>query len=426
MTEPAAGVTEYKSPTSRSDGIIAVLAGFLGWTFDAFDYFLVTLVAPNIAATYGISEDKVKWTLWGTLFSRPVGALIFGLLADRYGRRRPLMLNLVFYSTLSVLSGLSPTFGIFFACRILFGIGMGGEWGVGASLALEKVPVKLRGLMSGILQEGYAFGSLLSSAAFLFLLPLFDRWMSHGAKIPPGGWRLLFLLGGLPALLSLVIRSRVRESEVWEKTRSGNWSSIGSTLLSHWKVFLMLVAVMFGMNLSSHGTQDNFPKLLTAHYKLGAYGKGGINAVGAIGAIIGGIVVGMISGRLGRRRSMVISLLGAVAMVPVWAFAPTMAVLIAATFLIQFFVQGAWGVVPAYITEMSPDSVRGVLPGFAYQCGAALSGGIVVAQEAMEGRMSLAQSMALTAVEVFVFAAIVIECSRERRNIVFGEAQAAG
>jgi SHS family lactate transporter-like MFS transporter len=424
MTEPAAGVDD-KSPTSRSDGIIAVLAGFLGWTFDAFDYFLVTLVAPNIAATYHVSEDKVKWTLLATLFSRPVGALIFGLLADRYGRRRPLMLNLIFYSTLSVLSGLSPTYKTFLVCRILFGVGMGGEWGVGASLALEKVPVKLRGLMSGILQEGYAFGSLLSSAAFLFLLPMFNRWMSHGPTIPSGGWRLLFVLGGLPAILSLIIRSKVRESEVWEKTRSGSWSSIGSTLASHWKVFLMLVAVMFGMNLSSHGTQDNFPTLLTVQYKLDAFGKAGVNGIGAIGAIIGGIVVGMISSRLGRRRSMVISLLGAVAMVPVWAFAPSMAILIAGTFMIQFFVQGAWGVVPAYITEMSPDSVRGVLPGFAYQCGAAMSGGIIVAQNAMKGHMSLAQSMALTAVEVLIFAAIVIECSRERRNIVFGQAEAA-
>jgi SHS family lactate transporter-like MFS transporter len=411
MAEP-----DYRAAAahSRSDGVIAVLAGFLGWTFDAFDYFLVTLCSKNIAATFGVGKTEMSWVISGTLLTRPLGALVFGLLADRFGRRRPLMVNLVFYSTLSVLSGLAPTFTLFFICRLLFGIGMGGEWGVGASLALEKVSIKWRGLISGVLQEGYAFGNLLSSAAVLLLYPVFER------HFPQNGWRPLFVIGGLPAILSLLIRSKVRESEVWEKSKAGSWSSLGSSLWRHWHVFLGITAVMLMMNFSSHGTQDKFPDLLVDKWHFGVNGKAGVNAVGAVGAIIGGIFVGAISNRVGRRLSMVTCLLLAAVTIPLWAFAPTVALLIVGTFMIQFFVQGAWGVVPAYITEMSPDEVRGVLPGFAYQCGVAISGSIVVVQTALESRMSLAQSMASTAALVFVAGAVVIAFSRERRGIAFG------
>ena len=223
-----------------------MLAGFLGWTLDAFDFFLVTLCLPAIAETFQVEKKDIALTIALTLAMRPVGAFIFGLLADRYGRRKPLMINLVFYSALSIASGFAPTFAWFVVFRVLFGIGMGGEWGVGASLAMEKVPPKWRGILSGLLQEGYAVGSLLASGAYFFIFP------HHG-------WRPLFVIGGAPAVLALFIRFRVKESEVWRKSKSESWSNLGGAIASHWRLFLGLTLLMWMMNLASHGTQDMFP-----------------------------------------------------------------------------------------------------------------------------------------------------------------------
>src|SRR4029077_12141114 len=194
-----------------------------GWMLDAFDFFLVVMTLTAIAREFGKSDAAIALSLLLTLLFRPVGAFIFGLLADRYGRRIPLMLDLVFYSIIEVLSGFAPNYTVFIILRALFGIGMGAEWGVGASLAMEKVPARLRGLLSGFLQQGYATGYLLAAICYFLL---FERL----------GWRPLFFLGGLPALLALFVRMRVAESAVWEKTRHADWGSLGRAILSHWKL----------------------------------------------------------------------------------------------------------------------------------------------------------------------------------------------
>src|SRR6267378_6126549 len=176
----------------RNDTRATVVAGFLGWTLDAFDFFLVVMCLTAIAAEFHQPDTAIAATLTVTLAFRPVGAFIFGLLADRYGRRLPLMLDLIFYSVVEVLSGLAPSYWSFLVLRALFGIGMGGEWGVGASLVMEKVPPRLRGVFSGLLQQGYAAGYLLAALCYLVVYP---RW----------GWRPLFFIGGLPALLALYV-----------------------------------------------------------------------------------------------------------------------------------------------------------------------------------------------------------------------------
>src|SRR5678816_2585144 len=232
--------TRSASPNS------AVLASFLGWTLDAFDFFLVVFTLTAIGKEFGASDAKMASTLAITLAFRPVGAFVFGLMADRYGRRLPLMLTLVFFSVMEVLSGLAPSYTVFFIFRALFGIGMGGEWGVGASLAMEAAPKGRRGLLSGFLQEGYACGYLLAAVVYFLVFPRY-------------GWRPLFFIGGLPALLAVYVRSKVPESEVWIKSRHADWSSLGKSILSHWKLFLYLLALMTMMNFISHGTQDMYP-----------------------------------------------------------------------------------------------------------------------------------------------------------------------
>jgi len=400
--------TDIELTAGSSDRNAAVLAGLLGWTLDAFDFFIVTLCSDHIAATYHRTRADITFTILLTLMMRPIGAFIFGLLADRYGRRKPMMANLVFYSTMSVLSGLSPTYHTFLICRLLFGVGMGGEWGVGASLAMEKVPVRLRGLLSGLVQEGYAFGGLLASGAYFLIWPRFHEWQP------------LFWIGGLPALLALFLRFNVKESEVWQRARQGNWSKLGAALISHWKTFLIMFVLMLMMNLSSHGTQDLFPARLK-EFSLSSGKVAGINAVSQVGMICGGLFVGFISDRIGRRRAMVSAFILATMAVPLWAFAPTLSLLMLGAFLLQFMVQGAWGVIPAHITELSPDSVRGFLPGFAYQCGAAACASVLPIQEHFAKQVGLAYAMATCAFVILPVAAIVVALGPESRGIVFGQ-----
>jgi SHS family lactate transporter-like MFS transporter len=332
-----------------------------------------------------------------------VGALIFGLLADRYGRRLPLMINLVFYSLLEVLSGLAPDYWTFFVCRALFGIGMGGEWGVGASLAMEKVPPRWRGVLSGVLQEGYAVGYLLAATCYFFVFP---HW----------GWRPMFFIGGLPALLAIFVRFRVKESAVWEKNKAESWSHLGRGIATQWRLFLYLTGLMMMMNFISHGTQDMYPTFLKVQRGFLPREVALIAVTYNVGALLGGIAFGLLSDRFGRRRSMVSAILLAVLMIPLWAYAPTTPLLVAGAFLMQFMVQGAWGVIPAHITELSPDSVRGFLPGFAYQCGVFLAGTVAYIEAVFAARTTYANAMALTAVTVFLVGAMVVALGPERRG----------
>jgi SHS family lactate transporter-like MFS transporter len=389
----------------------AVFASFLGWTLDAFDFFLVVFTLTAIGTEFGVSDAAMAATIAVTLAFRPVGGLIFGLMADRYGRRIPLMLSLVFFSTMEVVSGLAPNYTVFFIFRALFGIGMGGEWGVGASLAMEKAPAKRRGLLSGFLQQGYACGYLLAAIVYFLVYPTF-------------GWRPLFFIGGLPALLAIYVRSQVTESEVWLKTRHTDWSSLGRTIVSHWRLFFYLLGLMTMMGFVSHGTQDMFPTFLQRDWGFTPGQRAALSAFSMVGAIVGGLTGGHLSDRFGRRRAMIAALIGGILVIPAWAFAPSLGILVAGAFLMQFMVQGAWGVIPAHITELAPDSVRGFLPGFAYQCGMALSGSVAVIEAAFAKNSSYAVAMALTAVTVFTLAALVTWLGKEKPGIVFGEVPA--
>jgi SHS family lactate transporter-like MFS transporter len=393
--------------SASSDHVHAVLASFLGWTLDAFDFFLVVFVLTDIAKEFGKSKPEMALAITLTLAMRPLGAFIFGLMADRYGRRLPLMIDLVFFSVVEVLSGLAPNYWTFMVLRALFGIGMGGEWGVGASLAMEKAPRLMRGILSGLLQEGYATGYLLAAFCYLFVFP---HW----------GWRPMFFIGGLPALLAVYVRLGVRESEVWEKTRHTEWSHLGRAIVSNWRLFLYLFVMMTMMNFVSHGTQDMYPTFLKEQRGFNERTVSYIAIIYNVGAILGGLAMGWYSDRVGRRRAMVTSLLLAMLAIPLWAYAPTTPLLVAGAFALQFMVQGAWGVVPAHINELSPDSVRGFLPGFAYQCGVAVAGTVAYIEAVFAARFSYASAMALTAATVFTLAAVVVSLGSERHAQEFG------
>jgi SHS family lactate transporter-like MFS transporter len=398
--------SQVENPSDRNH---AVAASFLGWTLDAFDYFLVVYCLTAIARDFHRSDKDMALAITVTLAFRPVGAFFFGLLADRYGRRVPLMIDLVFYSIVEVATAFAPGYTWFLILRGLFGIGMGGEWGVGASLAMEKVPPRLRGILSGLLQQGYALGNLLAALCYLFL---FQRW----------GWRPMFLIGGLPALLALFVRVKVKESEAWERTRSADWSQLWASIFSNWKLFLYIALLMTFMNFSSHGTQDMYPTFLQRYFHFDASKRSIISAVSSVGAIAGGIFFGWLSDRIGRRKSIVIALVLAVIVIPLWAFSPVTAMIVAGAFVMQFMVQGAWGVIPAHLSELAPDSVRSFLPGFGYQCGVLISGSIVYIQAFLAERMSYPSTMAATGAVVFIGGAIVTALGRERRGRQFGTA----
>jgi SHS family lactate transporter-like MFS transporter len=405
-------VTTTGSVQAGSDGASdhrsALLAGYLGWTLDAFDFFLVVMCLTAIGREFHKSDQEMALATVITLAFRPVGALLFGLMADRYGRRLPLMLDLIFYSVVEVASGFAPNYTTFLVLRALFGIGMGGEWGVGASLAMEKVPARLRGLLSGFLQQGYATGYLLAAVCYLCL---FERL----------GWRPLFFIGGLPALLALFVRVHVKESEVWKQTRHESWSHLGRAIVSHWKLFLYLAFLMMAMNFVSHGTQDMYPTFLERQWHFGVYGRSAVTACSMVGAILGGTLFGWLSDKFGRRRSMIAALLLATSVIPLWAFAPSLPLLVTGAFLMQFLVQGAWGVIPAHLSELSPDSIRGFLPGFGYQCGVLLASSVSYIEAVFARRTSYAVAMAGTAVTVFLLAAATTAMGPERRAAKFGE-----
>jgi len=389
----------------------AVLAGFLGWTLDAFDFFILTLVIDDIAKSFGRTRPDVALALTVTLAMRPVGAIVFGIMADRLGRRLPLMLNVIFYAVISVLSGLAPSYQVFLLLRMLFGIGMGGEWGVGASLALESASPRFRGLLSGLLQEGYALGNLLSAIAFRLVYPYFN------SLYPGNGWRLMFFLGGLPALLSLFIRARVKESDAWHEHRM-DWASYRRSLPRFWKRFAYLVILMTMMNFMSHGTQDMYPTLLG---RLG-YGKTGVadlTMLSGLGAILGGLAFGYYSDRTGRRRAMLIAMVCGLAVVPFWIAGASPISIVAGVFLMQFFVQGAWGVIPAHINELSPNHLRGFFPGFAYQLGVMFAASIPYVESALGERYTYTQSMGGLVTLVFIVAFIVTATGPEAKGVSF-------
>ena len=386
----------------------AMVAGFSGWLLDAFDFFLVTFCLTAIARDFHKSDAQIALVITMTLAFRPVGGFVFGMLADRYGRRRPLMVNIGCFAVAEVLTGLASSYTMLLIVRALFGVVMGGQWGVGASLVMEKAPAGRRGMLSGLLQEGYAAGNVLAALSFFFL---------YGRV----GWRPLFFLGSLPALLLvLLIRFRVKESEVWERSKSQSWGEQWREIASHWKLFLYLLAFMTMMLFASHGTQDMYPTFLQRQWHFSPMRRSAITAFSGVGAIIGGIIVGHLSDRWGRRRAIITAFVVGIAMIPLWAFAPNQGLLVLGAFLMQFMVQGAWGVIPAHLAELSPDSVRAFLPGFAYQSAGVLASSVVYIEAVYAQKTSYATAMALTAVSVFALASIMAAVGRERRGHTFG------
>ncbi|HVW84788.1 MAG TPA: MFS transporter, partial [Bryobacteraceae bacterium] len=337
--------------SSRANARYAVTAGFLGWTIDAFDFFVLVFTIPAIAKEFGRPIPAIALTLTASLVMRPVGAFVFGLLADRYGRRPILMANILFYSAMEILSGLAGSYPVFLALRLLYGIGMGGNWGVGASLALESAPSEKRGIVSGLLQEGYAFGNLLAAIAYYLVFP---HW----------GWRAMFFVGAAPALLTLLACVRVQEPEAWRESRT-DWSTYRQEIFRNRKLFFYLVALMTMMTFISHGTQDLYPTFLQKQRRYSVDATALISGISMVGAILGGLTFGHLSDRWGRRRTMVRAVLLAVAVIPLWVLAPNMSLTILGGFVMQMMVQGAWGVVPVHLNELSPAPLRGFFPGFA-------------------------------------------------------------
>jgi SHS family lactate transporter-like MFS transporter len=390
--------------TREEPWLSAFLAGLAGWTLDAFDFFLIVLALTAIGRDFGRSVPEMALTAAATLALRPVGAFLFGFLSDRYGRKLPLIVNLCLFSAIELATGFAHTFTSFILIRALFGVVMGGQWGVGVSLAMEKVPVRRRGILSGLLQQGYAIGFLLAALAYF---TLFDRF----------GWRPLFYLGSAPALLSaLFVGLNVKESETWKQNHSESFGQIFRTLASHWKLFVYFTVFMMTMHMSSHGTQDMYPTFLEKDWGIHGKEKAVITAVSMVGAIVGGLSIGWISDHLGRRRTMKFALIGAILSIPLWAFSHTLPLLVAGAVLMQFFVQGAWGVVPAHVAEVSPDSVRGSLPGLGNQFGVLLSGGIGFIEATLAKGRSFSVAMALTALTVFLIAILMTFAGREKRS----------
>jgi MFS transporter, SHS family, lactate transporter len=400
----------------------AFLAALLGWTMDAFDYFLIVFVFPDIARDFHTSLTSVTFATTLTLALRPVGAFLFGLWADKRGRRVALMADVVLYSMVEVLSGLSTSLAMLLVLRAIYGVGMGGEWGLGASLALEKLPPEKRGFFSGVLQQGYALGYLLAAIAFYLVVPHFD--VHHG-------WRILFVVGALPALLALFIRMRVSESEPWERTRERmvrTRTPLRRVLLDRGVLrrFAYLVLLMTAFNLMSHGTQDIYPTFLRVAHRASADRAVVIAIVYNIGAILGGTLLGALSQRLGRRRTIMLAAALALPVVPLFAFSSSLGMLTLGAFLMQFLVQGAWGVIPAHLTELSPDEIRGLYPGVTYQLGNLLAAVNLPIQ------LSLAQShgygVAIAAVIVPVLLAVIVLAAigGEARGVPFGRGGVAG
>jgi SHS family lactate transporter-like MFS transporter len=391
-----------------------VTASFLGWALDAFDFFLVVFVLKSLAADFGSDVKAVTYAIFITLAMRPVGAFVFGRLADRFGRRPALMGSILLYSATELASASAPSLSVFLLWRALYGIAMGGEWGVGASLAFETVPVAARGMVSGILQAGYPSGYLL--AAIVYGL-LFDHI----------GWRGMFVVGASPALLVLYIRSRVPESETWAANRVRAASrSLSSALRGHWMLALYAVALMTAFNFFSHGTQDLYPTFLGSQRGFSVATISTIAIVYNVGAICGGIFFGTLSSRIGRRRAIILAALLALPALPFWAYAHTAAIVAVSAFMLQFMVQGAWGVVPVHLNELSPEGLRATFPGVVYQLGNLLASINATLQASLAIRHGTAShpdyafALSLVCGIVIAFLVLLVAIGPERRDVRFG------
>ena len=399
-------IADLKSlePSQRS----AIWASYLGWTLDAFDFFLMVFMLSTIAKEFGTDVKAVSQGVFLTLAARPIGAFVFGWLAERFGRRPVLMDDIIFFSIFELASGFAPTLTSLLVLRFLFGVGMGGEWGLGASLVMESIPAKLRGPVSGLLQSGYPSGYFVASLVYFLL---FDTI----------GWRGMFMVGVAPALLVLLIRMHVKESPVFEARRGKPHVNPVIELARHWKIALYLVVLMTAFNFFSHGTQDLYPTFLQKQHHFDTHTTGILAAVMNVGAIVGGIGFGIWSEKLGRKKAIILASLLALPIIPLWAFSATPVLLGLGAFLVQVAVQGAWGIVPVHLNELSPPLARSLFPGFAYQLGnliasknAPIQAGIAEARGNDYG-FALAVVCAITAVVIAIWTAL----GPERKNAEF-------
>ena len=392
------------------------VACFLGWALDAFDFFLLTFVIVPMAHDFSTSVAELSYAITLTLAMRPLGAFIFGLLGDRFGRRIPLMIDIIFYSLMELLTAFSPNYTWLLIFRALYGIGMGGEWGLGASLAMETLPTEARGLFSGILQQGYAFGYLLAAVAYWIVFPFF-------------GWRGLFVAGALPAFLVVYIRTRVPESPVWlrQQHRAPSfWNDVLIVLRGHWALFLYVILLMTAFNAMSHGTQDMYQTFLGEQRHYSVTQKAATGIIYAFGAICGGTVVGHFSQKWGRRRLIILTAALGIILIPLWVFSPRFALLVIGGFAMQFMVQGAWGIVPVHLNELSPDAVRGTFPGFAYQLGNLFAANTAVIEAQLAdrfrdagGRPDYAKALALFSLVIFLVLILLAAIGPEKRGKEF-------
>ena len=394
------------------------LAAFLGWTLDAFDFFIVTFIIKDISKEFHLETSQTLFAITIALLFRPVGALIFGTLADKYGRRGPLMASILLYSAFELASGFAPTFTVLVVLRALYGVAMGGEWGVGAALSLESMPAEARGFFSGILQQGYATGYLLAAIVFYLVEPHY-------------GWRAMFFVGAAPALLVVYIRSQIPESDAWKAQKTKKLGETGNLFRAFQKqpmLFVYAIVLMASFNFMSHGSQDLYPTFLRVQHGFNPGTVSTLAIIANIGAICGGTLFGGFSQRIGRRRAIITAALLGILVIPLWAFAPSTALLAVGAFLIQFFVQGAWGVIPVHLNELSPGEVRGTFPGFTYQFGNAISAFAAQIESAFakktfplpgEQEANYGEALAVIMVIVFLVVAIVTFAGKERRGVDF-------
>jgi SHS family lactate transporter-like MFS transporter len=366
---------------------------------------VLVFTVSAISKDFGRSIPAVALTITASLVTRPVGAFIFGLLADRHGRRVALMANIVFFSAMEVGSGLARSYAVFFILRLLYGVGMGGNWGVGASLATESAPAKWRGFVSGLFHQGYSVGNLIAALAYYTIYPY---W----------GWRPMFFVGAIPAILTLFLCLKIKEPEAWHEART-DWATYRGAIFKNSRLFLYLVGLMAMMNFISHGTQDLYPTFLQRQRHFTVDATALATAISMVGAVVGSLLFGYFSDRRGRRVSMVTAVLLGVAVIPLWILAVNKPVILVGAFLMQMMVQGAWGVIPAQLNELSPPQLRGFFPGFAYQIGVLIASSSAYVEAVLAEHYSYATSMGAIAGVVLLIGAAVIWAGPEAKGVSF-------
>jgi SHS family lactate transporter-like MFS transporter len=379
----------------------AVASGILGWVLDAYDFFILVFVMDSLASHFGVSKGRIVATITATLVMRPLGAFLFGFCADRWGRRIPLLCCVLYFSLITALTPLAPSYSVFLVLRALYGIGMGGYWGVGAALVMESCPVSLRGLFSGILQAGYSLGYLLAAVMARTLAPAV-------------GWQWLFWSGLCLAVWTVLLI--LFSPDTYRQVRTETRPSLLRTIGAHWGNFVLLTVLMTLITCLSHGTQDLYPDFLRVVHGFSLRSAANMAIFYNVGAVLGAVVFGRISDWLGRRNSIYMALVICLLAVPAWAFGGSVAWLAAGAFLMQFGVQGAFGVIPAHLNELAPEGARGLFPGLVYQFGVLFGAPCVMVEYALRDSLGYARALAVFELITFALLAAALAVRKEQRG----------